>query len=71
MTSVAAPFPILANDEAGRVKPMDTIARTYLHDITNKAEPRPSQIVWYGTYEANDELVTQFASNVERIKAGG
>lgn len=27
--------------------------------------------VWYGTYEATSDLVTQFASNVERIKAGG
>lgn len=26
--------------------------------------------VWYGTHEANGELVTQFASNVERIKTG-
>ena len=27
--------------------------------------------VWYGTHEASDELVAQFASNVERLKAGG
>jgi hypothetical protein len=26
--------------------------------------------VWYGTHEANGELVTQFATNVERIKTG-
>jgi len=26
--------------------------------------------VWYGTHEASGELVTQFASNVERIKTG-
>jgi hypothetical protein len=26
--------------------------------------------VWYGTHEVNDEVVTQFASNVERIKTG-
>jgi len=26
--------------------------------------------VWYGTHEADGELVTQFASNVERIKTG-
>ena len=27
--------------------------------------------VWYGRHEASGELVTQFAANVERIKAGG
>jgi len=27
--------------------------------------------VWYGRHEATGELVTQFAANVERIKAGG
>ncbi len=27
--------------------------------------------VWYGRYEATGELVTQFAANVERLKAGG
>ncbi len=27
--------------------------------------------VWYGRYEASGELVTQFAANVERIRAGG
>jgi len=27
--------------------------------------------VWYGRHEATDELVTRFAANVERLKAGG
>jgi len=27
--------------------------------------------VWYGTHEASGDLVSQFAANVERIKAGG
>lgn len=27
--------------------------------------------VWYGTHEASNELVAQFANNVERLKAGG
>ena len=27
--------------------------------------------VWYGTHEANGDVVTQFAANVERLKAGG
>ena len=27
--------------------------------------------VWYGTHEASGELVSQFAANVERLKAGG
>jgi ketosteroid isomerase-like protein len=31
--------------------PTTAISRTYLHDITNKPDPRPNQIVWYGTYD--------------------
>mgnify|MGYP001549225032 CR=1 FL=1 len=27
--------------------------------------------IWYGMHEVNDELVRQFAINVERLKAGG
>jgi len=27
--------------------------------------------IWYGLHEVNDELVRQFAANVERLKAGG
>ena len=57
--------------------------RDYLRELERRAHAFPTlqnlfgenvsafDRVWYGRHEVTGELVTQFAANVERIKAGG
>jgi len=57
--------------------------RDYVRELQRRAHAFPGLLsmfdenvsafdrVWYGTHGATMDLVSQFASNVERIKAGG